>query len=230
MLCRLIRPAGLVAGSPQGPAQNADANLDHEPIAWRAAGAGWGGVASPQAGKALSAGESPALGLSDADLQARLQVAYRQGEAAGARAATERLTVPLASLGQMTRELAALAPRVRAEAELAVVQLAVAIARRVLHREISTNPTALLGVVKSACERLNARELSRLRAAPPDASLLQEHRAAIGLPPGLEIVADPGLAPGCAIFETVRGEMDASVETQLDEIERGLADRMRRRG
>ena len=81
----------------------------------------------------------------------------------------------------MTRELAALAPRVRAEAELAVVQLAVAIARRVLHREISTNPAALLGVVKSACERLNARELSRLRAAPLDASLLQEHRAAIVL-------------------------------------------------
>jgi hypothetical protein len=32
------------------------------------------------------------------------------------------------------------------------------------------------------------------------------------------------------VFETVRGELDASVETQLDEIEHGLADRIRRRG
>jgi flagellar assembly protein FliH len=112
---------------------------------------------------------------------------------------------------------------------LGVVELAVAIARRVLHREISTDPEALLGVVKSACERVNSRELKRLRVAAADAAVLQEHRARIGLPAGLEIAGDPGLAAGSAIFETARGEMDASVETQLDEIGRGLADRMRRR-
>jgi flagellar assembly protein FliH len=130
----------------------------------------------------------------------------------------------------VVQELAGLRPRVRADAEQAVVNLALAIARRVLHREIATDPAALLGLVKSAAERVNARELNRLRVAPRDASVLQEHRDRIGLPPGLEISADPALLPGCAIFETVRGELDASVETQLNEIERGLADRMRRRG
>jgi flagellar assembly protein FliH len=220
MLCRLIRPTG---------------DIEPEPIAWRPTDRGWsGGAATPAQPKSLPgarpAGASASPGIAEAEIQARVQTAYRQGEAAGAQAAVERLTAPLASLGQMTRELAAVGPRVRADAELAVVQLAVAIARRVLHREISTDPEALVGVVKSACERINARELNRLRVAPSAAAVLQEHRGRIGLPPSLEIAADPGLAPGSAVFETLRGEMDASVETQLDEIERGLADRMRRRG
>lgn len=179
--------------------------------------------------RTLPAGSSGGLVPGEAEVQARVQAAYQQGEAAGAQAATTRLIAPLASLGQVARELSELAPKVRAEAELAVVQLAVAIARRVLHREVSTDPQALLGLVKSASERLSARELHRLRVSAADANVLQAYRARIGLPPGLEIVSDPGLPPGSAIFDTVRGEMDASVETQLDEIERGLADRMRRR-
>jgi len=130
----------------------------------------------------------------------------------------------------VVQELAGVRPQVRADAEQAVVNLAMAIARRVLHREIATDPAALLGLVKSATERVNARVLNRLRVSPRDAAVLQEHRDRIGLPPGLEIAADPALVPGSAVFETVRGELDASVETQLDEIERGLADRMRRRG
>ncbi len=34
--------------------------------------------------------------------------------------------------------------------------------------------------------------------------------------------------PGAVVFETERGNLDASVESQLQEIERGLADRLRR--
>ena len=44
----------------------------------------------------------------------------------------------------------------------------------------------------------------------------------------LEVVADAGCDPGTAIFETPRGNLDASVETQLQEIERGLADCLER--
>jgi flagellar assembly protein FliH len=42
-----------------------------------------------------------------------------------------------------------------------------------------------------------------------------------------EVVPEPRLERGAAIFETSRGSLDASVETQLDEIQRGLVDRIR---
>jgi flagellar assembly protein FliH len=45
----------------------------------------------------------------------------------------------------------------------------------------------------------------------------------------VQIVADRGRQPGDIVFETERGSLDASVETQLQEIGRGLADRLRGR-
>jgi len=83
--------------------------------------------------------------------------------------------------------------------------------------------------VRSGFDRVNARELHRLRIAPGEAAVVQQNAAAIGLPPGVEIAADPSLPAGSAIFETSRGELDASVSTQLDEIQRGFADVVRRR-
>lgn len=135
----------------------------------------------------------------------------------------------IASLSALLNDLAQQRPRLRAEAEEDTVKLAVAIARRVLHRELSADPEALLGLVKAAFQRLQAREIHRLRVSPPDTAAIEEYRTRLEFPPGLEIVSDPALPRGSAIFETARGELDASVDTQIGEIERGLTDVMRRR-
>jgi flagellar assembly protein FliH len=59
--------------------------------------------------------------------------------------------------------------------------------------------------------------------------VIQEHRAKLQIPPALEIASDGSLTPGSAIFETSRGDLDASIETQLSEIDRGLTDALSRR-
>ena len=46
----------------------------------------------------------------------------------------------------------------------------------------------------------------------------------IGRDPGIEVVSDASQPRGGVVFEISRGALDASVETQLREIERGLAD------
>jgi flagellar assembly protein FliH len=45
----------------------------------------------------------------------------------------------------------------------------------------------------------------------------------------VEVIADASREPGAVVFETERGNLDASVDAQLREIERGLADCLRRR-
>jgi flagellar assembly protein FliH len=129
----------------------------------------------------------------------------------------------------MTAELAGQGHRLRGEAEHDTVKLAVAIARRILHREIALDPEVVLGLVKAAFAKVQARETHRLRVSPADAALLEEHRRSLHLPPALEIVADGSLTQGSVIFETARGDLDASIDTQLGEIERGLADIVQRR-
>ncbi len=42
------------------------------------------------------------------------------------------------------------------------------------------------------------------------------------------MIADPSRQPGDVVFETERGNLDASVDSQLLEIERGLTDRLRK--
>jgi flagellar assembly protein FliH len=46
----------------------------------------------------------------------------------------------------------------------------------------------------------------------------------MGLPQRVEVIADAGLLPGGVTIESGRGSLDASVDTQLAEIERGFAD------
>lgn len=206
-----------------------EAGLEAAPIVWRASGVSI--TQTREAGKSLMA-ESRVAEIQQ-EAEGRSKAAYQQGLAAGETAAQQRaqqkLDPVLHALNTMIGELSSLKKRVRAEAEDEAVKLAIAIARRVLYRELSTDPEAILGLVKAAFGKLSARETQRLRVSPSDAAVIQEHRAKLQIPPGLEIASDGSLTPGSAIFETSRGDLDASVDTQLAEIDRGLTDALKRR-
>ena len=152
----------------------------------------------------------------------------REGEAAGRQRAAAELQPAIDRLARSVAEIGGLRSRLRAEAEADLVQLSLAIARRVLRREIAIDPEALHGLILGALEKLGGQEIARVRVHPSHAALVTEslrHNC-----PGtkVDVIADPGREVGSVIFETPRGNLDASVESQLQEIERGLADRLRR--
>jgi len=167
------------------------------------------------------------------ELEARAQAAYQQGfaagQAAGIQQASQRIEPAAAALNRIVAELTSLRRQFRSEAEEDTVSLAIAIARRLLHRELATDPEAILGLVIAAFQKLNARETYRLRLSPADAAIVKENRASFDFPSTLEIAADASLPAASAVFETSRGELDASVDTQLAEIERGFTDLVKRR-
>jgi flagellar assembly protein FliH len=167
------------------------------------------------------------------EIEQRVQTSYQSGYSAGVNAgaqqATERMQPVLASLAGMIQELAGYKKKFRHEAEASTVGLALAVARRVLYREVNADPEAILGLVKAAFDKLNARETHRLRVSPADLAVIQENAARLGLPPALDLAADGQLPRGSAVFETSRGELDASIDSQMLEIERGFTDMIRRR-
>jgi flagellar assembly protein FliH len=190
----------------------------------------------PAEGKSEALNAEPMSANLQRDVDARVKAAFEQGQAAGEAAAgpraqqqaAQKLEPVIARLSQMIQELAGMRKRFRSEAEGDTVKLAIAIARRVLYRELATDPEAILGLVMSAFQKLNAREAHRLRVSPGDAAMLVEYRSRMELPAAVEILGDASLGPGSVVFETARGELDATVNTQLAEIERGLADITRR--
>lgn len=208
----------------------ADDPAQKQVAAWQPGGSGEP-KAAPQ--KTQAAGVEDRSAEIERQMEARAKAAYQQGLAAGEQAAgqraAQRMEPSIAGLNGVVTELASIRKRFRNEAEEDTVKLAIAIAQRVLRRELGTDPDAILGLVKAAFQKLNARETHRLRVSERDAKTIQEHRGRLDLPPGLEISGDASLPPGSAIFETSRGDLDASVDTQLAEIERGFTDIMRRR-
>jgi flagellar assembly protein FliH len=203
-----------------------------QPIAWRQTSGSTVQTLRPRATDSGSTAGVAAIAVTpEHEIEARVQAAYQQGhaagEAAGAQRASQRLDPVWSGLSGVIQELSSARKRIRAEAEQDMVKLAIAIARRVLHRELATDPEAILGLVKAAFGKLNARETHRLRTSPADAAAIQENRQKLQFPAGLEISVDASLPSGGAVFETSRGELDASVDTQLAEIDRGFADLIR---
>jgi flagellar assembly protein FliH len=128
---------------------------------------------------------------------------------------------------QTASDLCALRPRLRREAESDVVQLAIAIARRILHRELSIDPAAMQALVQVALGRMDRQEIHRVWVHPSQAIAVKARLA--GESRQVEVIADANRDLGSLLFETNRGKLDASINAQFEEIERGLTDRMNQR-
>lgn len=135
------------------------------------------------------------------------------------RAAADRLTATIAAVSAVRSEVLQ-----RAEAD--TVRLAIEIARRVLHRELTMDHNALQALVKAALQKVQSQEIHRVRVHPDQETIVRASLQETGRGQGIEVVCDPSLPAGGILFDIGRGALDASVGTQLDEIVRGLTDRL----
>lgn len=152
-----------------------------------------------------------------------------EGVLQGEQTAMRQLEPLMAKLARTIEDLASTRRSLRRDAEEDVVRLSVAIARRILNREMSVDPDALVGMVNVALTRLDAKEIHRVLAHPDDANRIRLELSKLSLAQEIQVLADSKLEPGSVLFETARGVLDASVATQLQEIERGLVDLVARR-
>ncbi len=181
-------------------------------------------AATPGSEAALRVTLAQAEQVSRQAVQEAREQGFAEGERHGRQQSEPAIQQQLTRMAQAVAELAALRPRLREEAESDVIQLSLAIARRILHRELSVDPTAMQALARVALDRLARQEVYRVRIHPSQADAV---RAALSeRSPEIEISADPRQDLGALMFETNRGKMDASVCAQFEEIERGLTDRV----
>ncbi|MFN7934642.1 MAG: FliH/SctL family protein [Bryobacteraceae bacterium] len=162
-------------------------------------------------------------------LPERERRAQQKGREEGESAATAKWQAAMENATRAVAALGSLRSRIRREAEQDVIRLATAMARRILRRELSIDPEAICGLLRTAFERLDMRETSRIRVRPEDREAVGAYLGRIGSPQRIEVIADPALERGALLLDCDRGQLDASVETQLEEIERGFADLLERR-
>jgi flagellar assembly protein FliH len=155
--------------------------------------------------------------------------AYARGRREAEAEAQQRFSASMQNtadrLAQSVKQLADVRPRLCKEAEADLLRLAMAIAQRVLHRQLTIDATALEALVKVSLDRLGRQEQIRVRVSTALADTVRGILAKLSSR-AVEVTADSNLEAGGLIFETNRGLLDASIHSQLDEIERGLIDRL----
>jgi flagellar assembly protein FliH len=211
-----------------------------QPLVWRRVGEATVSTGPPKAPLPENAAnalyEAPGLRARIAELEQQIpqlsqqarQAGIKEGEAAAAEMAARQIELIAARGVQAIEGLISERRKMRGRLEEDLVHLAVAVARRVLHRELSVDPEALGGIVRAVLDRMDAREVHRLRVHPADAPFVEKHLGEWQTPVQLRLERDPSLERGSIVFDTARGSVDASVETQLREIDRGFTDLVRR--
>lgn len=162
-------------------------------------------------------------------LEAELAVAKRDAFEAGRRQGDQQAraeTAPiLERLGASIAEIAGMRHEIRMKAEKDMVQLSLLIAKRVLHRELNVDVTALTALARVVCDRLVRAESWKVTVHPRFAGAISTALSS-GPSSRIQIEPDPNCALGTLIVRSEEGRIDASVEAQLDEISRGIADRL----
>jgi flagellar assembly protein FliH len=131
-----------------------------------------------------------------------------------------------ASLADFTAQRLSYFERVEPE----VVQLALAVARKILHREAQIDPMSLAGLVHVALEKLDSNTQVRLRTNPNEIRFWRDYFSQPrGISPIPELVGDPSLSHSECLLETDLGNVTISLDTQLKEIEQGFADLLEQR-
>jgi flagellar assembly protein FliH len=115
----------------------------------------------------------------------------------------------------------------RVEAE--VVNLALAIARKVLRREAQLDPLLLAGMVRVALEKMAGSSNVRLRVHPSQIQAWRQFFEQQSGLPAPELSGDAALQENQCSIETELGVTELNLETQLKEIERGLLDLLAQR-
>jgi flagellar assembly protein FliH len=199
------------------------------PVVWRQVGA-----AAVTAGKVEAASPDLTAQIQRMEQQCEQRVkdahaaALREGEAAARTRALAEVQPVIEKLARSIEDLAQIRGRLRKQAEGDTIKLSLAIARRVLRRELAIDSDAMRGLVIAALEKLQAQEICRVRTNPAQAAAITACLRESASNAKVEIIPDGSLQPGGVVFETNHGNLDASVDSQLAEIERGLADHLRR--
>jgi len=174
-----------------------------------------------EAPRALASAPDPAIDVAAIERDAFTK-GYAQGERAGSEAAAARGAAMIRRLAQTVEELGALRGDMIRKSERQLVQLALAIANRVIQREISLDRELLVAMARVALDRLGDVSSATIRLHPEDFMATTSARGDALSTELVRVVADPSVQRGGCLVESDFGLVDLSVTAQVTEIANAL--------
>ena len=163
-----------------------------------------------------------------AAIEAARQNGFRQGEAQAQASMAQRLQQERSAIAEAIEQFAKERREYFRRVESDVVTLALAIARKLLHREAQIDPLLLSGIVRVALDKIQAGSQVVLRCSPPEQESWQKFLPT--LPESdreITLTPDESVKTGNVVLETLAGKAEIGIEGQLNEIESGFLDLLR---
>lgn len=176
---------------------------------------------------APAAAPQPASGMVEAppdpaDLAAELAAARDRGTAEGRELARRELEERLAAVGAFAAQLEAAAPHEAGVIARVVVDLSLAIAARILDREVAEDPALLAGVIERALRTVNGSPETHIYLNPETVDAVREawestHGSAY-LGKRWIFEPDPRQPLGGCTIRHEHGFVETGLEAQLEEV------------
>jgi flagellar assembly protein FliH len=160
----------------------------------------------------------------DRETRAR-ELGRQEGEQQGRARFEEQLSLARAAVASAISQFAHERATYYQKLEEEVVQLALGIARQILHREAQVDPLLLAGIVRVALEKIEGATGVTLLLNPRNAADWRHYLSMRMEPADLpEIVEDAAIEPDRCTIRTSMGTAELGLEVQLKEIQQGLMD------
>jgi len=148
---------------------------------------------------------------------------FDKGEKEGLELARERVGTLLTSFNEALLGLDRIKKELLLSTEREAVELSLAVAKKIVCQEITTNKHVVFNVVKEALEKVVGNESIRVRMSPDDLQFMNEFKSQLQ-----ELIedftkvnfeGDDSIAKGGCIIDTSQGDIDARIEKQLQTVE-----------
>jgi flagellar assembly protein FliH len=146
---------------------------------------------------------------------------YAQGEKDGLELGKRRIETTAQQLLHVLREIAGQRDGLYRAFEKEMLQLTFSIARKVIHHEVMMREEIISGVLREAFRQVADRRKVTVHVHPIDHHYLMTHPDHIPFASGeegIKVIEDPSVTRGGCLLETSLGAIDATLESQVDEI------------
>ncbi len=154
--------------------------------------------------------------------------AEEQGLQEGLKRGEEQVAVQVASLAEMLSGFVSLKKDLLGQYEVQLLDLAMAIARKIVHQELSQNPEVIAAIVRETIREMPTKGPITLRVHPDDYQVLKDTLPALQADfeqlEQVQLIASEGLVRGSCILETPVGQVDAGLNARFAEIHDVLQD------
>jgi flagellar assembly protein FliH len=166
------------------------------------------------------------LEITEAARKAGYEQGYAEGRAEAGEAVRREWTDRLAEAKALLEDAYRMKEQIIQEAEPFLIELSVAIAGKIVDRELEQRPEWVIDLIRKSLARRREQGVITLCVAPDQLAFVlaarDELELAVDSQAELQIVPDPTVTDRGCVIRTSFGSIDARIDTQLEEIKQAL--------